>query len=246
MWTWFHKLASPPYAFRLCGILRPWFFWPAVIAMLIATYGGLVIVPADYQQKDAFRILYLHASAGMMSMMVYGVMAIAAAVGLIWRMKLAHAVAASCASIGAAFTVLTLATGSMWGRPMWGTWWEWDPRITSELVLLFMYVGYIALRSSFDDISRADRASAVLAIVGAVDVPIVHYSVIWWNSLHQGPTLTTKGAISGSMVWPWLMMLLGYLLFFAAVLCDRIRVEILKRERNASWLNEMIVGAKAL
>ena len=155
--------------------------------MLIAVYGGLVLAPPDYQQKDAFRIIYVHAPSGVMSLMVYVVMAVAAAVGVIWRIKLAHAVAAACAPIGASFTALTLATGSICGKPMWGTWWEWDPRLTSELIQLFLYLGYMALRASFDDTQRADRASAILAIVGVVNVPIVKYSVVWWNSLHQAP-----------------------------------------------------------
>jgi heme exporter protein C len=245
MWLWFHKLSSPPYAYRTAGVLRPWLWWPAILMLAIATYGGLVLAPPDYQQKDAFRILYVHVPSASLSLMVYVVMAVAAAVGMIWRIKLAHAVAAACAPIGAWFTVLTLATGSIYGRPMWGTWWEWDPRLTSELILLFLYLGYMALRASFDDTQRADRASAILAIVGVVNVPIVKYSVVWWNSLHQGPSISKLSApsIDASMLWPLLLMMLGFVLYFAAVLCDRIRSEILKRERNASWLNETLAGS---
>ena len=245
MWLWFHKLSSPPYAYRAAGALRPWFFWPALLLLLIGTYGRLVLAPPDYQQKDAFRILYVHVPSASMSLMVYVVMAVAAAVGLIWRIKLAHAVAASCAPIGAWFTVLTLATGSIYGKPMWGTWWEWDPRLTSELIQLFLYLGYIALRASFEDTQRADRASAILAIVGVVNVPIVKYSVVWWNSLHQGPSISKLDApsIDPSMLWPLLLMMLGFVLYFAAVMCDRVRSEILKRERNTSWLNQMLVGS---
>ena len=242
MWKWFHKLASPPYAYGLAGRLHPWFFWTSVSLLVIGAFGGLVLAPADYQQRDAFRVIYVHVPSAYLSMMVYVTMAVAAAVGLIWRIKLAHALAASCAPIGAWFTALALVTGSIWGKPMWGTWWEWDPRLTSELILLFMFLGYLALRSSFDDVGRADRASAVLAIVGAIDVPIIHFSVIWWNSLHQGPTLVRSGgpAMPGSMLWPLLTMLLAYTLFFAAVLCDRVRAEILRRERSASWLSEVV------
>lgn len=241
MWLWFHKLSSPPYAYRTAGWLRPWFFWPALILLAVGTYGGLVLAPEDYQQKDAFRILYVHVPSASMSLMVYVAMAIAAAIGIIWRMKLAHAFAAACAPFGAWFTVLTLATGSIYGKPMWGTWWEWDPRLTSELILLFLYLGYMALRASFDDTQRADRASAILAIVGAVNVPIVKYSVVWWNSLHQGPSISKLDApsIESSMLWPLLVMMLGFVLYFAAVMCDRIRGEILRRERNASWLAEI-------
>jgi heme exporter protein C len=242
MWLWFHKLSSPPYAYRTAGVVRPWLFWPAVLLMIVGAIGGLVLAPEDYQQKDAFRIIYVHVPSASLSLMIYTVMAVAAGVGVIWRIKLAHAVAAACAPIGAWFTVATLVTGSIYGKPMWGTWWEWDPRLTSELILLFLYLGYMALRASFDDTQRADRASAILAIVGVVNVPIVKYSVVWWNSLHQGPSISKLAApsIEGSMLWPLLIMMLAFILYFGAVLCDRLRGEILRRERNASWLSESL------
>jgi heme exporter protein C len=245
MWLWFHKLSSPPYAYRTAGLVRPWLFWPAVLLMLVGAFGGLVLAPEDYQQKDAFRIIYVHVPSASLSLMIYTVMAVSAGIGMIWRMKLAHAVAASCAPIGAWFTVATLVTGSIYGRPMWGTWWEWDPRLTSELILLFLYLGYMALRASFDDTQRADRASAILAIVGVVNVPIVKYSVVWWNSLHQAPSISKLAApsIEGSMLWPLLIMMLAFVLYFGAVLCDRLRGEILRRERNASWLNETVAAS---
>jgi heme exporter protein C len=239
-WTWFHKFASPPHAYRLLGTMRPWLFWPALAMMLWALYNGLFVAPTDYQQGDSFRIMYVHVPSASMSLMVYSMMAIAAGIGIIWRMKLAHAVAAGCAVIGAWFTVLALVTGAIWGKPMWGAWWAWDPRLTSELILLFLYLGYMALRASYDDVQRADRASGILAVVGIVNVPIVKYSVEWWNSLHQGSSLSLTGssAIHPSMLPPLLVMMLGFLLFFGAILCDRVRAEILSRERNAGWLIE--------
>lgn len=242
MWLWFHKLSSPPYAFRMASALRPWLFWPAVTLMLISLYGGLWLAPPDYQQKDAFRIIYVHVPGAAMATMVYVVMAAAAAIGLIWNMKLAHAVAAACAPLGASFTALTIAVGAIYGKPMWGTWWQWEPRLTSVVVLLFFYLGYMALRASFDDTQRADRASAILAIVGAINVPIVKYSVVWWNGLHQGPTILKMGSpsITLDMAWPMLLMLLAFVLYFAAVMCDRVQMEILRRERNAGWLNESL------
>lgn len=245
MWLWFHKLSSPPYAYRTAGRMRPWLFWPAIALMIVGAVGGLMLAPPDYQQKDAFRIIYVHVPTAILSLSIYTVMAVAAAVGIIWRIKLAHAVAAACAPIGAWFTAVCLATGSIYGKPMWGTWWEWDPRLTSELILLFLYLGYMALRASFDDTQRADRASAILAIVGVVNVPIVKYSVVWWNSLHQGPSISKLAApsIEGSMLWPLLIMMLAFFLFFGAVLCDRLRGEILRRERNASWLNETLAAS---
>ena len=173
--------------------------------------------------------------------MCYMTMAISAAVGLIWRIKLSHALAAASAPIGASFALLALATGSLWGKPMWGTYWTWDARLTSELILFFLYLGYMALRSAFDDLTRADRASAVLALVGSVNVPIIHFSVTWWNSLHQGSTVLRKGgpAMPMSMLVPLLMSALGFTLLYAALACIRVRGEVLIRERNATWLKEL-------
>jgi heme exporter protein C len=222
--------------------LAPWFGWPALLLIVASLYGGLVLAPPDYQQGDAFRIIYVHAPSAWMSLMIYVVMAVAAAIGLIWRMKLAYAVAASCAPMGASFTFAALVTGALWGQPMWGTWWVWDARLTSELILLFLYLGYIALRAAIEDPQRSDRASAVLAIVGVVNVPIIHYSVVWWNTLHQAPSVTKMAApsISLSMLVPLLMMILGFTLAFAAMLLVRARGEVLRRERNAEWIREML------
>ncbi len=243
-WTWLHKFASPPHAYQLAERVAPWFGWPAFILILTGLYGGLVLAPADYQQGDAFRILYVHAPSAWMSMFIYGTMAVAAAIGLVWRIKLAHAVAAASAPVGAWFTFLALATGSIWGKPMWGTWWVWDARLTSELILLFMYAGLIALRASIDDRDRADRSTAVLAIVGIVNLPIIHCSVYWWNTLHQGATITKLGkpSITGDMLWPLLTMLVGFTLYYCAVLMLRLRAEILRRERDASWLRTELVA----
>jgi len=221
----------------------PWFAMPGLILIGYGAYAGLFVAPADYQQGDAFRIIYVHVPAAYLSMMAYMIMAISAGIGLIWRMKLAHAVAAAAAPLGAWFTFLALATGAIWGRPMWGTWWEWgDPRLTSELVLLFLYIGYMALRSAIDEIAKADRASAVLALVGAVNVPIIHFSVEWWSSLHQGPTLIRKGgpAIDAAMLYPLLAMILGFTLVFGALLLRRVRTEVLYRERRKRWVKKMI------
>jgi heme exporter protein C len=241
-WTWFHRFASPPHIYRIAGRLVPWFAWPAAVTMLVALYLGLFVAPPDRVQGEGFRILYVHAPSAWMSVMVYTTMAISAAIGLIWRMKVAHAVAVSCAPIGASFTVAALVTGMLWGKPMWGTYWEWDPRLTSELVLLFLYLGYMALRSGIDDLQRADRASAVLAIVGLVNVPIIHYSVEWWNSLHQAPSVMKFGkpTMDSSMLVPLLLMLLGFTLYFVAIVLIRLRGEVLRRERSATWLREVL------
>ena len=238
-WTWFHKLASPPYAYALAARLKPWFLWPAIALLLYGAYAALFVVPPDYQQKDSARIMYVHVPTATLALSIYTVMAIAAAVGMIWRMKLAHALAASLAPIGTAYTVVAFITGMVWGRPMWGTWFAWgDARVMSVLLTLFLYLGYMALRASFDDVQRADRVSAVLAIVGSVNVPIVKYSVDWWNSLHQGASVLKFGkpSIDSSMLMPLFVMFGAFALFVAAVACDRLRAEILRRERNASWL----------
>jgi heme exporter protein C len=241
-WKWFHRLGSPPYIYRLAGTLTPWFGWIAALLLLGAMYDGLVLAPPDYQQGDGFRIMYVHVPTAWLSLMIYTWMAVAAAVGLIWRIKVAHAAAAACAPIGASFTAAALVTGMLFGKPMWGAYWVWDPRLTSELLLLFLYLGYMGLRASFDDLQRADRASAVLAVVGVVNVPIVHFSVIWWNSLHQGSSLslTGKDTIATPMLIPLLLSMLGFTLFFVAVVLVRLRGEVLRRERTASWIGEAV------
>ncbi|MGB6309106.1 MAG: heme ABC transporter permease [Steroidobacteraceae bacterium] len=242
MWTWFYKLASPPYVYGTAARLAPWFFWPAAIAIGCGLVGGLVFAPPDYQQGDAFRIIYVHAPSAWLSLFSYTTMAVAAAIALVWRIKLGHAVAAASAPSGASFTLLALFTGSLWGRPMWGTYWAWDPRLTSELILLFLYAGVMSLRSAFEDPARGDRAAALLALVGVVNVPIIHFSVVWWNSLHQGATVAKwgKSSMPGSMLWPLLTMFLGFMLFYGAVLCMRLQGEILNRERQAKWVREAI------
>jgi heme exporter protein C len=241
-WRWFHKLGSPPYIYRLASRLTPWFGWTAAVLIVAGLYDGLVIAPPDYQQGDGFRIIYVHVPAAWMSLMVYTTMAVAAATGLIWRIKVAHAVAASCAPVGASFAAVTLVTGMLWGKPMWGAYWVWDPRLTFELLLLILFLGYMGLRSAFDDLQRADRASAVLAIVGVVNVPIVHFSVVWWNSLHQGSTVSLfgKSHMPPAMLIPLLVSALGFSFYFAAVLLVRLRAEVLRRERAVSWIGEVV------
>lgn len=241
-WTWFHRLASPPHVFAFAQRWTKWFGAAAAITMVVALVGGLVLAPADYQQKDAFRMVYVHAPSAWLSLMIYTTMAVAAAVGLIWRMKVAHAAAAACAPLGAWFTVVALGTGMLWGKPMWGAYWVWDPRLTSELVLLFLYLGYMGLRAGIEDATKADKASGVLAVVGVVNVPIIKFSVEWWNSLHQTPTVMQMGKpkMDGDMLWPLLLMFVAFALYFVAVLLTRLRAELLRRERNASWVREVV------
>jgi heme exporter protein C len=241
-WTWFHRLASPPHVYAFAQRWTKWFGAAAALAMVVALFGGLVLSPPDYQQKDAFRMVYVHAPSAWLSLMIYSTMAVAAAVGLIWRMKVAHAAASACAPVGAWFTVVALGTGMLWGKPMWGAYWVWDPRLTSELVLLFLYLGYMGLRAGIEDPVKADKASAVLAVVGVVNVPIIKFSVNWWNSLHQTPTVMKMGkpSMDVDMLWPLLLMFVAFALYFVAVLLTRLRAELLHRERNASWVRDVV------
>jgi heme exporter protein C len=245
MWIWFHKLGSPPHFYRTAGRLVPWLAVPALLLLLAGTVGGLAIAPPDYQQGDGFRIIYVHVPSAYIAMFGYVTMAIAAAVGLIWRMKLAFALAAACAPVGAAFTFLALATGSIWGKPMWGVWWDWDGRMTSVLVLFFLYLGVMALRSSFDDAAKGDRAAALLSIVGVINIPIIKFSVDWWNTLHQPATIAKLSAPSITMdMLVWLLaMVVGYTLFFATIVTMRLRGEVLLRERGARWIRELAARA---
>ena len=241
-----YKYAAPMHFHQLAQTLSPWLFGIAVVLFAAGLVGGLVLAPADYQQGDSFRIIYLHVPSAWMSMFVYMVMASAGAAGLIWKVKMGDIVARAAAPLGASFTFLALATGSLWGKPMWGTWWVWDARLTSELILLFLYLGYIALQSAIEDRRAAARAGAVLAIVGVVNIPIIHYSVEWWATLHQGPTVTKFDApsIATSMLIPLLLMALAFKAFFVATLLVRARCEILEFEQHTAWVRDLLRGVR--
>jgi heme exporter protein C len=248
MWAFFHRLASPPYFYAFAGKLIPWLGWSCLAFTLAGLYYGLLQAPPDYQQGESYRIMFIHVPAAWMSMFIYMVMAVAGAIGLIWKIKLADVMASSSAPIGASFTFLALATGSLWGKPMWGTWWVWDARLTSELILLFLYFGVMALNAAIEDKRNAARASAVLALVGVVNIPIIHYSVIWWNTLHQGPTVSKLDtpSIHLSMLIPLLLMAVAFKLYYATVVLMRARCEVLERERNAAWTRELVGESKEM
>lgn len=236
----FHRLGSPKYFYYLSRVLSP---WCAVLFAAFVSYGlitGLFLAPADYQQGDAFRIIYVHVPAAFLSLFIYVVMTLNSAVGLIWRIKINHIIAKACAPIGASFTLIALLTGSIWGKPMWGTWWVWDARLTSELILLFLYMGYIALQASVEDTKRADHLSGILAIVGVVNIPIIHFSVEWWFTLHQGATLSkfAKPSIAPEMLWPLLAMLAAFFFYFLWIMLLRTQREILMREQHTEWVKE--------
>jgi len=243
MWQLIHYWGTPKHFFQLAGKLLP---FVTVVTVLLLGYGliaGLLFAPADYQQGNAFRIIYVHVPSASLSLFAYTFMAVNAAIGLIWRIKLAYIAAKSAAIIGASFTLIALITGALWGKPMWGAWWVWDARLTAELVLLFLYLGYIALQNAIPDAVKADKAAGLLALVGVVNIPIIHYSVVWWNTLHQGATITRFGqpTIDASMSYPLFAMMLGAVGLFIVVLLIRMRSEILRREKRSQWVNEVIV-----
>lgn len=248
MWKWITKFASPMHFYLLVNRLTPWLGWGAAILFVAGVYGALFYAPADYQQGESFRIIYVHVPSAWMSMFAYMVMAAAGGAGLIWKTKVSDAIARSSAPLGASFTFLALVTGSLWGKPMWGTWWVWDARLTSELILLFLYLGYIALQSAIDDKRTAARAGAVLALVGVVNIPIIHYSVEWWNTLHQGPTITKLDtpSIHIDMLIPLLIMAIAFNLYYAAMVLIRARHEIIEQEKNSKWVQELIIDKVAV
>ncbi len=246
MWQFLHKLASPRYFYDISGKWIPWLAGLTVITLLAGLYYGLVKAPADYQQGESYRIMFIHVPAAWMSMFIYMLMAMWSGINLIWNIKLADVMTVSSATLGASFTFLALMTGSLWGKPMWGAWWVWDARLTSELILLFLYLGYIALVSAIEDRRTAARAGGVLILVGVVNIPIIHYSVEWWNTLHQGPTVTKfdKPSIHLSMLIPLLIMAVSFKLYYLTVVLMRARVEVVDRERRSAWVRELFGGQR--
>lgn len=243
MWKWLHPYANPEVSYHLSKKLQPWFGAISALLLSIGLVWALLFAPADYQQGDTFRIFYLHVPAAMLSMGIYLGMAIAALSSLVWQLKLADASAAALAPIGAVFTAIALITGAAWGRPMWGTWWIWDARLTSELILLFLYLGVIALHNAFEDKTLAGKAAGILSLVGVINLPIIHYSVKWWNTLHQGATVSKFGqpSMAAEMYWPFVLCLFGFAFLVATLTCQRFRSEILARNSMRPWVSALIV-----
>jgi len=222
------RLANPARFMRMSGAVLPLLGIATVLVLAIGLYLALFVAPPDYQQGESVKIMFVHVPAAWMALLVYLIVAAASAVALVWRHPLAEIAAQAAAPLGAAFTLVCLVTGSLWGRPMWGTWWAWDARMTSVLVLFFLYLGYIALVNAFDDMSRGARAGSVLALVGVVNLPIIKFSVDWWNTLHQSESVLRMGGptIDASMLWPLLVMAVGYLLLFKTLLLIRMRTAL--------------------
>jgi heme exporter protein C len=238
----FHQFGSPPWFYRFSGRVLPW-LWAGFA--LLAGWGlcwGLFVAPPDYQQGESVRIMYIHVPAAWMSMLIYGLMALFGIIALVWHLRIAELLMICSAPVGAAFTVVTLVAGSLWGRPTWGTYWVWDARLTSELVLLFLYLGVMGLYSAHDEPRKAARAAALLAVVGLVNLPIIHYSVQWWNTLHQPASIGLKGSsIHASMLWPLLIMAGASKLFYAANLLTRTRNRLLEQDRGKRWVREHLL-----
>jgi heme exporter protein C len=235
-----HRFANPTRFLRFANALLPWLAGATVLLIGAGLYSGLFLAPADYQQGETVRIMFVHVPSAWMGLGVYTGIAVASAMALIWKHPLADISARASAPVGAAFTFVCLVTGSLWGKPMWGTWWVWDARLTSMLLLLFLYLGHMALSNAFDDEERGAKAAAVLALVGVINVPVIKFSVDWWNTLHQPASVVKMDgpAIHPSMLWPLLLMAAGYLTFYLTILVLRMRSEIAERKIRVMRLNQ--------
>lgn len=242
MWKWLHPYAKPETQYRICQRLIPFLGIASLLVLMIAMIWGLAFAPADYQQGNSFRIMYIHVPAAIWSMGIYASMAIAALVALVWQIKQANLAMVAMAPIGAVFTFLALVTGAVWGKPTWGTWWVWDARLTSELILLFLYFGVIALYSAFQDKSIGAKAAGILSIVGMVNLPIIHFSVQWWNTLHQGASITKfeKPSIATEMLIPLLLAILGFMLLSVYLTVVRYRNALLSAEKKRAWVQTLV------
>lgn len=236
------KYSAPKSFYVVAGRLIPWFTGLAALLTLVGLYIGFVLAPTDAQQGEAYRIIFIHVPAAWMSMVIYLVMAGYAALGLIFNTRLSAMMATALAPTGALFTFLALWTGALWGKPTWGAWWVWDARLTSELILLFLYIGFMSLQAAIDDRRRADRAGALLVLVGVVNVPIIYFSVKWWNTLHQGASVSVTSApsMAAIMLTGMLVMALAFWMYSIAVVLARVRSEILERERQTVWAGELM------
>lgn len=241
MWTLFHKFGSPPWLYKLSGSILRWLIPLTLLALVAGAVWGVLFTPPDFRQGNSYRIIYIHVPAAVVALAGYYVMAIAGAISLIWRMKMADVAMRATAPVGAALTFIALVTGSIWGKPTWGTWWVWDARITSMLILLFLYLGVIALYEAYENKALAAKACAVLSLVGTVNIPIIYKSVDWWYSLHQPASIKFTGGstIDPSMLYPLLWMIVAFYALFTCCLLLNMRAEILERESRTAWVRRL-------
>lgn len=246
MWKWLHPYANAEFTYQFCGKSLRWFALLTLLCLPAGLIWALMFAPADYQQGDAFRIFYIHVPSASLSMGIYAAIAIAGLCSLVWQLKLADAFGAAMAPVGALFTAMALITGAFWGKPMWGTWWVWDARLTSELILLFLYLGIMALHSAFEDKAQGGKAAAILSVVGVINLPIIKFSVDWWNTLHQGSTVTNMGKpnMSIDMLWPFLLSFLGFFFLVAVLVIIRYRTELLARNSMRPWVREIVLNSQ--
>jgi heme exporter protein C len=235
------RFAASQTFYPLAGRMLPWFFGLAILLGLAGVYVGLFVAPTDFQQGEAYRIIFIHVPAAWMSMFIYLVMAFWCAVGLAMNTRLSFMMALALAPTGALMTFIALWSGSLWGKPTWGAWWVWDARLTSELILLFLYIGFLSLHAAIDDVRRADKAAALLALVGVINVPIIYFSVKWWNTLHQGASvsLTRAPSMAATMLTGMLLMALAAWMYSIAASLMRVRAIILEREADADWVRAL-------
>lgn len=241
MWKWLHPYAKAETQYHLCGKLAPWFAGISLILLAIGIVWGLAFAPADYQQGNSFRIMYVHVPAAIWSMGIYGSMAIAALVALVWQIKQAQLAVIAMAPVGAMFTFLALVTGAVWGKPMWGAYWVWDARLTSELILFFLYLGVLALYSAFQNNEAGAKATSLLCVVGVTILPVIHFSVEWWNTLHQGASITKfeKPSIATPMLLPLILCIFGFMFLSVWYSLVRYRTELLRAERKRPWVKAL-------
>ncbi|MFQ1021960.1 heme ABC transporter permease [Avibacterium paragallinarum] len=244
MWKWLHPYAKPETQYHLCGKFIPWFVLLSTLLIGTALVWGLAYAPADYQQGNSFRIMYIHVPAAIWSMSLYVSMAVAGVVGLVWQIRQAYLSIIAMAPIGTVFTFIALITGAIWGKPMWGTWWVWDARLTASLILFFLYLGVIALYSAFQDRTTGMKAAAILAIVGVINIPIIHFSVEWWNTLHQGASITKfeKPSIATPMLIPLILSIFGFMALSICLTLVRYRLALLNDEKKRPWVKALVNG----
>lgn len=244
-WQWFHRLGSPRWFYQKTSAWMPWLAFASLLLLVTGAVWGLGFAPQDAKQGNSYRIIFIHVPAAFLALAGYYIMAISGAVGLIWKIKLSYVVMRAAAPIGAALTFIALFTGALWGKPTWGSYWVWDARLTSMLLLFFLYIGVLALSRAFTRDDVADKASAVLALVGTVNIPIIYKSVDWWFTLHQPASIkfTQSSSIHPSMFYPLLIMVVGFYCFYAWTLLAHSRVLVLQREWRTQWVQQLLGGA---
>jgi heme exporter protein C len=242
MMLWFHKMGSPPYFYAFAQRWKPWFLYLSLLGFMLGLYFGFK-APADYLQGESYRIIFIHVPSAWMGQFIFAVMALSGLIALVWHIKIAEMMAMASAPIGATFTAIALLTGSLWGRPTWGTYWVWDARLTSTLILFFLYLGVMGLFRAIEEPRKAARAASLLSLLGVINLPIIHYSVKWWNTLHQGPSLSVlkmQSSIDSKMLWPLLIMALATKFYYAYSVLARAQVMLLTQERGKAWVQSLI------